>query len=162
MGHFIWVNNTSPLARRVYHKDKPDRTAEDIREYDKLKLERTPEELRLCYKLKRELKKRRERRTPDWESAVYAMNTQTLTSLFIKRARRNYNRTHSTTVQLSDLELFDKYPSYESRVEYVVQGGRHRYNHDMLPEVPDFDINEVKHITYSGKKYSITEEWITV
>ena len=66
------------------------------------------------------------------------------------------------TEQLSDLNLFDKYPSYESRAKYVIQGGRHRYDQDMLPEVPDFDINEVKHITYSCKKYSITEEWVTV
>ena len=60
------------------------------------------------------------------------------------------------------MDILEKYLSYESRTEYVVQGGRHQYNRDMLPEVPDFDINEVKHISYSGKKYSITEEWITV
>ena len=60
------------------------------------------------------------------------------------------------------MALFEKYPSYESRAECVFQGGRGQYNHDMLPEVTAFDQHEVKHITYSGKKYSITEEWVTV
>ena len=60
------------------------------------------------------------------------------------------------------MDIMEKYQSYESRTEYVVQGGRGQYNHDMLPEVTPFDQFEVKHITYSGRKYSITEEWITV
>ena len=90
-------NMNIPLAQRVYHTNKPGKTAEDIRKYDNLLLERTPIELRQCYQLKRELRKRREHHTPDWETAVYAMNTATLEPIFLSRAKRNYNRTHSST-----------------------------------------------------------------
>ena len=60
------------------------------------------------------------------------------------------------------MDIFEKYESFASRIDYVVKGGRSQYNHDLLPEVPAFDQFEVKHITYSGKKYSVTEEWVTV
>ena len=65
-------------------------------------------------------------------------------------------------MKITEMELMSKYPNFVDREEYVIQGGRGDYNHDMLPEVAPFDQFEVKHITYSGRTYSITEQWVTV